>query len=77
MKCAIGNYPGAPREKRMKTIGKGVPTRPRVSVGGLQKKGSDPCENRAVVVTSDGGLENDCIEELKDKVVELRSWRER
>ncbi|NQZ98715.1 MAG: hypothetical protein HRU01_19610, partial [Myxococcales bacterium] len=78
--CAVGSYPSNPgtgNEDRRIAIGTGLPTRPRVSVGGLNE-GNQPatCNNKIVVITSDGGIMNKC-QTLPSKGINLRSWRER
>ncbi len=65
-------------EQRRKAIGAGIPTRPRVSVGDLNQGGSSGgCNNRVVVVTSEGSIENDCPGSLPSTGIKVRSWRER
>lgn len=64
--------------QRRKSIGGGLPTRPRVSVGDLNSGGSNGgCNNKVVVITSDGGIENDCPGPIPTSGINIRSWRER
>jgi hypothetical protein len=79
--CGEGAYPGNPgsgNDHRRKAVGGGLPTRPRVSVGGLNQGGSTgSCDNKVVVITSDGNIENDCPAPLPSSGIDIRSWRER
>ena len=69
---------GGENDKRRKAIGDGIPTRPRVSVGGINQGGtSTGCSNKVVIITSDGQIENDCPGPLPSSGVNMRSWRER
>lgn len=81
LECGVGKFqsePGDERDKRRTAIGSGVPTRPRVSVGDLnQGGGSGGCNNRIVVVTSDGEVWNDGAGCLPSSGVRVHSWRER
>ncbi len=73
-----GSNPGSGNDDRRKLIGDGLPTRPRVSVGAINQGGtSGGCDNKVVIITSDGNIENDCPGNLPSSGVDLRSWRER
>jgi len=79
--CGTGEYQsnaGTEDDKRRKAIGGGLPTRPRVSVGDLNSGGANGgCNNKVVVITSDGGIENDCPGPIPTSGINIRSWRER
>jgi hypothetical protein len=79
--CGEGAWPSNPgsgNDDRRKAVGGGLPTRPRVSVGGLNQGGSTgTCDNKVVVITSDGNIENDCPAPLPSSGIDIRSWRER
>jgi type IV pilus assembly protein PilY1 len=80
--CGAGEWtdePGTAADKRRRLIGTGLPTRPRVSVGGLNSGGAGGggCESKVVVVTSDGAIDNNCPAPLPSSGVKIRSWRER
>jgi hypothetical protein len=84
LECGEGAYPdNAPdgtSATRRNLIGGGLPTRPRVSVGGLNSgdgSTSGGCSNKVVVITSDGAIDNDCPGSLPSSGVNIRSWRER
>lgn len=81
LSCGTGDYtsnPGGPGDQRRKAIGGGLPTRPRVSVGDLNQGGtSGGCNNKVVVITSDGQIDNDCPGPLPSSGVNIRTWRER
>jgi hypothetical protein len=64
-------------EQRRKAIGAGLPSRPRVSVGGLNGDGSGGCETTVTVITSAGSTSNDCPGTPPSSGTKLRSWRER
>jgi len=78
--CGIGTYPSNPgtgNDDRRILVGAGLPSRPRVSVGGLNQGDTQAsCNNQVVVITSDGGIVNEC-ETLPSRGVNVRSWRER
>jgi Tfp pilus tip-associated adhesin PilY1 len=79
--CGTGAYPSNPgsgNEDRRRALGSGMPTRPRVSVGSLnQGGGGGGCQNRVVVITSDGAIDNDCAGDPPSSGTGLRSWRTR
>ncbi len=79
--CGEGAYPSNPgsgNDRRRKAVGGGLPTRPRVSVGGLNQGGaSGGCDNKVIVITSDGNIENDCPAPLPSSGIDIRTWRER
>ena len=79
--CGAGRYdsnPGTGDEDRRKAIGGGLPTRPRVSVGDLnQGGGGGGCDNKVVVITSNGEIDNDCPGSPSSLGTNIRSWRER
>jgi len=77
--CGVGSFdnPGSGNEDRRKFVGTGLPTRPRVSVGGLNEENQTPsCNNKVIVITSDGGIESKC-KTLPSKGIDVRSWRTR
>ncbi len=65
--------------ERRKSIGDGMPTRPRVSAGSLAdaSNSSDPCANRVVIVTSDGSVDNECHGTSAKSGSGVRSWLQR
>ncbi|MGE4606504.1 MAG: PilC/PilY family type IV pilus protein, partial [Myxococcota bacterium] len=70
--------PGIGDDDRRTAIGSGLPTRPRVSVGGLNQGGTTSgCMSRVVIITSDGSIDNTCPGPLPSSGVKLDSWRER
>lgn len=79
--CGAGSYPtnpGTAADTRRKAIGGGLPTRPRVSLGDLNTGGGGGgCANKVVLITSDGGIENDCPGPLPTSGINIRTWRER
>jgi len=81
IECGDGKFtsnPGGDDEERRTAIGVGLPSRPRVSVGGLNQGGSSGgCESKVTVITSDGAISNDCPGPLPSSGIEVRSWRER
>lgn len=77
--CGVGSFqsnPGSEADKRRVAIGGGIPTRPRVSVGGLQGGSGGGCANKVVVITSDGFIMNDCPGPLPTSGIQIRSWRQ-
>ena len=80
LECGTGSYPtnpGSGNEDRRKAIGSGMPTRPRISVGGLNNGGGGGgCETKVVVITSDGSVENDCPGPLPGSGLNIRNWRQ-
>ncbi|MCH2171178.1 hypothetical protein MK489_10375 [Myxococcota bacterium] len=78
--CANGSFtpnPGTGNEDRRLLIGTGLPTRPRVSVGGLNEgNATASCNNKVIVITSDGGIQNQC-KTLPSRGINIRSWRSR
>jgi len=79
--CGAGAYPSNPgteADKRRKAIGGGLPSRPRVSVGELNSGGGGGgCANKVVLITSEGGVENDCPGPLPSSGIDVRTWRAR
>jgi Tfp pilus tip-associated adhesin PilY1 len=79
--CGTPKWPGnsgSGNNDRRRLIGDGLPTRPRVSVGAINQGGSSGgCDNKVVVITSDGQIDNDCPGNMPSSGVDLRSWRER
>jgi type IV pilus assembly protein PilY1 len=79
--CADGGFSsgGSPQDNRRTSIGTGVPTSPRVSVGPAPDP-SDPdpeCQTRIYMITSDGGISNECGGSPPSTAVKLLNWRER
>jgi Tfp pilus tip-associated adhesin PilY1 len=81
IECGEPGYPansGGGDDKRRNAIGSGLPTRPRVSAGGINQGGSTSgCTSRVVVITSDGSIDNECPDPLPSSGVNLDTWRER
>ena len=79
--CGVGSYPtnpGTGNEDRRIAIGKGLPSHPRFSVGGLNNGGGGGgCESKVVVITSDGSALNECPGPLPSSGVGIRNWRAR
>ena len=80
--CGEGKLPdpggGSGKVDRV-SIGAGIPNRPRVSVGAVSDDGGggSPCEDRVVVITSEGEAFTECPGGRPDSGVNLRSWRDR
>ena len=79
--CGEGHYvPGTDDtdNSHYVSIGNGIPTPPRVSAGDLTGEGSGTgCDNRVVVVTSDGSVSNECQGSSSSSGINIRSWRQR
>jgi type IV pilus assembly protein PilY1 len=65
-----------PDKQRRTDAGSGVPTRPRISVGDINQDGGGGA-NRAIVVTSDGGITMEDAGNASSSGVDIRTWRER
>ncbi len=82
LECGTGEFPDEgpnPEDQRRKQIGTGIPTSPRISVGPAPDA-SDPnpeCQSRVFMITSDGGVLNDCAGAVPSSGVKLINWRER
>lgn len=87
-----GSGPTDPEADRRVSIGVGLPSAPRVSVGQLSGAAGGggggggggcgtppcpPCENRVIVVTSDGEMQQVCAPDLGTRLIQLESWRDR
>ena len=81
--CAEGALPdpgGSGSDVRRVEIGVGLPNRPRVSVGPVDDGGGGgggPCQDRVVVITSDGEAFTECPGGRPDSGVHMNSWRDR
>ena len=80
--CADGALPdpGNPGSNtRRVAIGAGLPNRPRVSVGPVDGDGGGggPCQDRVVVITSDGEAFTECPGGRPNSGVRINSWRDR
>jgi hypothetical protein len=82
--CGTGQFTPAtghtgndtPDKQRRVDAGSGVPTRPRISVGNINQDGGGG-SNRAIVVTSDGGITMEDAGDASTSGVDIRTWRER
>jgi hypothetical protein len=80
LECGDGGFTSHSGDdnKRRTAIGGGLPSRPRVSVGGLNNGGGGGgCDSKVTVITSEGAVSNDCPGPLPTSGIQLRSWRER
>jgi hypothetical protein len=79
IECGDGSFTthSGADEQRRKAIGAGMPSRPRVSVGGLNGGSAGGCETKVIVITSEGSTSNDCPGTPPSSGINLRSWRER
>jgi hypothetical protein len=74
---AAGNTSNDTPDKQRRTdVGSGIPTRPRISVGNINEAGGGGA-NRAIVVTSDGGVVMQDTGNTNSSGVNVRTWRER
>ncbi len=79
--CGDGVFPpssGNGSPLRRVSIGSGMPTTPRVSVGpaGSGGGGGGGCADMVVVITSDGQALSDCPGGRPDAGINLKSWRD-
>jgi type IV pilus assembly protein PilY1 len=68
--------PGDPPGPRRKKVGKGIPNRPRASVGQTGGGGGGGCANQLLVVTSDGSAYNKSAGCLPSSGMNIDTWRE-
>ena len=80
LRCGTGEYSSnsSSKEKRRKAVGGGIPTRPRVSVGGYGGGGGGGgggCDTKLVMITSDGEILNEGGDCPDSSGIGIRTWR--